>query len=193
MMPLLRQLSSRLASSLVRGVVTLVDDSTKMQMLHVGLRAHETRKDIERFQQYGFTSHPLEDAEVIALGLGGNREHTVIIAVDDRRYRLKGLAKGEVALYDDQGQSVVVKRAGLEITGLDITIQEKNAGQGKITLNAKDIEFNAEALVSNTQTTELNASTSLALAGAGGPAVARVGDSVDNGVITSGSTKVRAT
>lgn len=39
------------------------------------------------------------------------------MVVADRRFRLKGLARGEVALYDDQGQSVILTRAGIVING----------------------------------------------------------------------------
>ncbi len=39
------------------------------------------------------------------------------VVVADRRFRLKGLARGEVALYDDQGQSVTLTRAGIVVNG----------------------------------------------------------------------------
>ena len=45
----------------------------------------------------------------------GNREHSIAICVADRRYRLTGLTSGEVALYDDQGQEVVLAREGIRI------------------------------------------------------------------------------
>lgn len=93
------------------------DDSKKMQLLQVSLLAGETKDDVERFQNYGFTSVPLEGAEACAVFVGGDRDHGIIIAVDDRRYRLKGLAAGEVALYTDEGDKLVFKRGGkLEIT-----------------------------------------------------------------------------
>lgn len=211
----LRQISSRVASAIVRGVVSLVDDSTKAQILKVELLAQETRERVERIQQYGFTSHPFPGAEVVALGVGGNRDHTVIIAVDDRRYRLKGLAGGEVALYDDQGQKLVVTRTGVEVTGLNITLKELNPGSGKITLDANEIELNggtsvtvttpavtlnaATSVIATTPTMTLTAtaafqaiSPSVDLGGVGGPAVGRVGDPVDNGMIDAGSSIVRS-
>lgn len=45
--------------------------------------------------------------------------------VADRRYRLQGLAAGEVALYDDLGQKVHLTRGGIVIdgAGLPMTIQ----------------------------------------------------------------------
>ncbi|WP_312375845.1 phage baseplate assembly protein domain-containing protein [Pseudomonas oryzihabitans] len=63
----------------------------------------------ELMQQYGFTSAPLAGAEYIALPVGGNSRHTVVIAVDDARYRLT-VVDGEVALYSDEGDHVHLKR-----------------------------------------------------------------------------------
>jgi phage baseplate assembly protein V len=93
-----------------RAVVRLVDDSARLQLLQVAALEGETRDNVERLQEYGFTSHPLAGAEACMVSVGGNRSHGLIIAVDDRRYRLTGLASGEVAIYDDQGQVVHLKR-----------------------------------------------------------------------------------
>jgi phage baseplate assembly protein V len=109
---MVRPLQSAIHGMINRAVVELINDAAKMQALQVSVLANETQADVERFQQYGFTSHPRKGAEAIALSLAGCREHTVIIAVDDRRYRLTGLAEGEVALYTDEGDKVHIKRGG---------------------------------------------------------------------------------
>lgn len=93
-----------------RAVINLVNDSLKMQELQVTLLADEVRADVERFQEYGLTSHPIPGSEAVMVCVGGARDHGIVIAVDDRRYRLKALEQGEVALYDDQGQAVHLKR-----------------------------------------------------------------------------------
>jgi phage gp45-like len=58
-------------------------------------------------------------AEAIVLFLSGNRSHGVVIAQDDRRFRPTGLKEGEVCLYDDQKQQVVLTREGIRIKGGD--------------------------------------------------------------------------
>lgn len=63
----------------------------------------------ELFQHYGFTSAPLPGAEYIALPVGGNSKHTVVIASEDARYRIT-LQDGEVAIYSDEGDHVYLKR-----------------------------------------------------------------------------------
>lgn len=49
------------------------------------------------------TSVPHAGAECVTLSVGGNTDHPVVINVDDRRYRMRGLKTGEMAIYDDQG------------------------------------------------------------------------------------------
>lgn len=95
-----------------RAIVNLVNDATKMQSVQVSLLADEVRPDVERFQNYGFTSHPHPGAEAVALSVAGNRDHVVVVAVDDRRYRLAALQQGEVAIYTDEGDQIVIQRGG---------------------------------------------------------------------------------
>ncbi len=96
---LIAPLQRRVRLMVARAVVELVDDSKKMQSLQISIRADEERADVERFQQYGITSVPKAGAEALVLMVGGSTDHPVVIAVDDRRYRPKGLQEGEVALY----------------------------------------------------------------------------------------------
>ncbi len=63
----------------------------------------------ELFQHYGFTSAPLAGAEFIAIPVGGNSKHTVVVASEDGRYRLQ-VQDGEVALYTDEGDHVYLRR-----------------------------------------------------------------------------------
>lgn len=118
--PMLRRL--RLAVG--RAVVTLVNDGLKLQGVQVALLADEVRDSVERFQNYGLTSHPHAGAEAIVVSVGGNRNHPVVICVDDRRYRLKSLAPGEVALYSDEGDWVWFKRGRtIEINTVNLVVK----------------------------------------------------------------------
>lgn len=110
----LRSLARRARLSVARGIIRLITDSGGLQTAQVGLMANETRSNLERMQEYGFTSVPHAGAEAAIIFVGGNRDHGLVIAVDDRRYRLKGLEAGEVAIYTDEGDSIILKR-GREI------------------------------------------------------------------------------
>lgn len=99
-----------------RGVISKVSAGRKMQSLQVRLLAGEVKDNVEHFEPYGYTAHPHTGAEAITLFFDGDRSHGVVLVVADRRYRLQGLEAGEVALHDDQGQKVVIKRDRIQAT-----------------------------------------------------------------------------
>lgn len=128
-------LKRKLHGMVARCVLRLASDGLKMQEVQVGVLADETIDGMERVQNYGLTSVPLPGAEGIAVFLGADRAHGVVIAMDDRRYRLKGLKGGEVALYTDEGDSLIFKRG--RIAELNTNIFRVNA--------AERTEFNTPA------------------------------------------------
>lgn len=95
-----------------RAVILAVQDDKKMQLVQASLLADETKDDMERFQNYGFTSNPLPGCEGVGVFIGGEREHGIMISVDDRRYRLKSLGAGQVAMYDAFGSKMTFKNDG---------------------------------------------------------------------------------
>lgn len=96
-----------------RAIVKLITDSTKIQELQLQLLSDELRARVERFQDYGFTSVPMEGAEAIVLFVGGDRSHGIAVKVDDRRYRKKDLEPGEVCMYTKNGDYVLIKDGGI--------------------------------------------------------------------------------
>lgn len=93
-------------------------------------------EDDERIQQYGFTSVPLSGAEGVAVFLGGERSAGLIIATDDRRFRVKELQPGEVCLYTDEGDTIKFLR------GKQIAI----TSGGKVSVVAPDVDVQATTL-----------------------------------------------
>lgn len=160
---ILGPLKRRIMGMITRAVVSAVMDDKGIQKLKISLLADEEHNNIERIQQYGFTSNPKPGAEAVTLFVGGSRDHGIVIAVDDKRYRLKNLASGEVALYTDEGDKIHFKRGGkIEIiatteikaeaptikaiasTKLEATAPEITAtATTKITASAPDIEATA--------------------------------------------------
>lgn len=128
-----------------RGTLHLVNDGPAVQTVQATFLKDETRDGMERVQDYGFTSVPLAGMQPIAVFFGGDRSNGVVIACADRRYRLKGLQSGEVALYDDLGQKVHLTRSGVVVeTPLDATVK---AGQ-TLRLDARDMQFHASQSMS---------------------------------------------
>lgn len=113
----LGELGSRVMMMIARGVLRGVTDSSSRQTLQVELLKGEVRDGIERMQNYGFTSHPT-GGDVAVMFLGGNREQGIVVAVDDRRYRLTTLQAGEVAIYDDLGNKVELLRDMVKVTAV---------------------------------------------------------------------------
>lgn len=117
-----------------RAILSAINDGGAVQTVQAQLMADEVQDDAERIQQYGFTSVPLPGAEAVLVFVGGNRDHGLVIATEDRRYRKTGLQPGEVCLYTDEGDSIIFNRgkivritAGAEV---DITAPVVNVNAG---------------------------------------------------------------
>ncbi len=123
-------LKRRIETMVARGVVRLIDDTPMMQELQVSLLAGEARARAERVQNYGLTAHPHPGAEAVVVHVLGHRDHPLVIAVDDRRYRLKALAEGEVAVYDDLGQKIVLYRDRIEVEAPKVVIKSDDVHLG---------------------------------------------------------------
>lgn len=109
---LLEPLANRIKLAINRAFVHLVSDSGKRQMLQVEPSKGEIKDNVERIQNYGFTSHPLPGSQAVMLCVGGNRDHPMVVAVDDPRYRLHNLQAGEAAIYDHTGSMLILKADG---------------------------------------------------------------------------------
>lgn len=109
---MLGPLARRIGNLLARGSVAAVNAAGKMQALQVRLLAGEVKDSMEHFEPFGFTSKPLPGAEALAVFLGGDRSHGVVLVVADRRYRLRTLQDGEVALFDAFGNHAHFKADG---------------------------------------------------------------------------------
>jgi phage gp45-like len=147
----LMEISGRVMHQFVRLTLNKSNDDPMMQELHVDGMLSDVRSIVERVQHFGFTSTPLPRdeqqkgqggggsggdqikgpaAEAIAAFIGGQRNHPVVIAVDDRRHRPMGLKPGENAQYDDIGQMTLLRRTGLFLLSLDGD-QSQQSGGGK--------------------------------------------------------------
>lgn len=111
-------LQRRVRLMIARAVIQLVDETKKCQTLQLKVHADNLRSDVERFQQYGFSSVPAPGAEALLLLVSGNSDHGVVVAVEDRRYRPVTLVEGESCLYTLQdGIRVWCKADGTLLLG----------------------------------------------------------------------------
>jgi len=152
----------RLQNLIVRGVVEGTDDTTGLQTHTVSLLAHESKANVERFQQYGVSTVPQPGSEVVCVFPNGNREHGIIVSVENRASRLPRMDPGEVSLYSDEGDAIALRRgncvqiithtldasAGTMVvitSGGPITIQ----ASGDVTVNAPNIKLNGNVDIAN--------------------------------------------
>ncbi|EQB0736160.1 phage baseplate assembly protein V [Klebsiella oxytoca] len=116
-------MSRRLRLMVDRALVRIVTDSLGRQNLQVQSLADENDDDVERFQNYGFSSVPPPGSEAIVVAVGGRRGGMVAIAVEDKGSRPRGGEEGDVILYHQEGQIIRLKKNGvIEITGKKVNV-----------------------------------------------------------------------
>lgn len=120
---LLRPIATRVANSIARGVVQLVDDSKKLQLVQLGVLAGETVDGAEHFQPYGFFAIPLPGAEHVTLFPGGDRAHPITVVIADRRHRPTDGEPGEAGLATDEGDEIRLARGHTIVVATSGTVK----------------------------------------------------------------------
>lgn len=131
MMRELRDAKNRIMMAIARGVVRAISDSGSRQTVQVELLKDELRDGVERMQNYGLTSHPHPGGDAAVIFVGGNREQGIVVAFENRQFRIVGLQQGEVCMYDDLGNRVSLLREMVKIEA--VTHLEAIAPTMKIT------------------------------------------------------------
>lgn len=134
---------------MIRAIInTFSGAAGKLARFTASGRPGETIHDREAMQHYGFQSRPKTGAEGVLISQGN---HFILIADDDRRYRLE-IEEGEVALYTDEGDKIHLMRgrkieieAGSEPVPGEITI--KANGVGNVTVIADSVKLGKSALL----------------------------------------------
>ncbi len=117
-----------------RGRVTFVDDSGPVQRAQVRFGPLEIIDNMPVPHDFGFTSNPPVQSDAFASFLGGNRKKGLVVSVGSQQYRMKNLKSGEVAIYDQLGQSVYLTQAGIIVSGAGLPMKFTNTSG--ITLDA---------------------------------------------------------
>jgi phage baseplate assembly protein V len=117
--------------------VTLLrgDDSAPVQFHQAEGYKGEIRDNVLRYQQPGDASMPLPGAKGIAIYPGGNRGTGIILAIEDTRYRPKGLNPGERHLYmidgaDKEGNGGTLRSLIKGLLGWATTLYGKTINVG---------------------------------------------------------------
>lgn len=109
----LRSIQAKLANLIVRGFVSLLSDSSGVQVVQLQLRKDETASDVEHPQEFGFSSNCPAGSEALAMFLMGDRDHGVSLLQFHRTKRKKDLLQGESAVYNDHGCTIHLKSGAI--------------------------------------------------------------------------------
>lgn len=144
-----------------RGVIGQVDSSAGVQLVNgVGLNG-ETIEGAEYFQHYGFTSNPPSGAMKVHIPVGGRTAHSIVVATEHSSYRMKALATGELAIYSDEGDSIVFNRGRV----MNLTTQTLNINAATaVNITTPTMTVNASSAV-NLSTPQVSASENLSVSG----------------------------
>lgn len=118
MMREIRNIQQRVMMAIARGVVRAINDEGKRQTVQVELLKDELRDGVERMQNYGVTSHPHPGGDAAVVFVSGNRDQGIVLAYENRQYRVVGLQQGEVCLYDDLGNRVSLLRDMVKVEAM---------------------------------------------------------------------------
>lgn len=118
----MNKLLEKIYGLLARASLSAKDGSRPMRVIQATLLDEDVRENVEHFEPYGFTSEPHIGSEPLIASLGGYRDHSIAFVIADRRYRLKNLQSGEVAIFDDLGRKVYLKRDQVLVEAADAPV-----------------------------------------------------------------------
>lgn len=93
-------LKRKILSMIGKALIEAVNDNTKLQTVKISLLKDELADEVDRVQNFGFTSNPPVNSEAVAISAGGDRGNMIVIVVDNSETRLTGLESGESAIYN---------------------------------------------------------------------------------------------
>jgi phage baseplate assembly protein V len=165
-MSALDKLYRRVQMMISRAVVRLVDPATLMQQLQVERLPGEVLDRVEHFEGYGRTAHAPDGAEAIVLG---RRGRLVALSVAHRQFRVRNLAAGEQALYDDLGNVILFKRDRILINAVDhVEVIAPSCHIQAITTHDGNVTINGNLVVSGTINADGNITSAAEIADATG-------------------------
>ncbi|MBI1214558.1 MAG: phage baseplate assembly protein V [Alphaproteobacteria bacterium] len=134
-------LADRVKLMIGRAVLRAVADAGARQFVQLTALKGEDKDGIQRLQHFGFSSNPMPGAELLVACLGGNRDHMVVVADDDPRYRVRDLQPGETCIYDAFGNTIILKTGNeIEISTATLTV----AAAEKVRMDTPLLEVTGE-------------------------------------------------
>jgi len=126
---LLQPLKSKIFLMIARSILEEVDNTGKTMRIKAECLKNESLSDIERMEEYGFTSYPpLDDkTENIILFPNGNRDFGLSIVSHNPDARPTSLVEGESMVYGKDSGSTFTNYIKISPTNDTITIETKDS------------------------------------------------------------------
>ena len=105
-------LRSKVFLAIGRGTLKTSDNTKNTAKMQGEFLKGEIISDIEKMEEYGFSSNPEAGAQIVAIFVDGNREQGLAIRTHDRRYRPTDLQPGEACMYHKNGSRILMKSDG---------------------------------------------------------------------------------
>ena len=132
---LVADLKNRVYVMIGRAVLSSTDDSKSLQVLTCDLFSGENRDDVERLQNFGFTSHAPAGSQCLVVYPGGNRDRAVVVVADNAEKRITDLAEGDSAVYNASGVIIKATGEGIELEAVGSgAISIKTPGSGNVSI-----------------------------------------------------------
>ncbi|WP_288935503.1 phage baseplate assembly protein [uncultured Sphingomonas sp.] len=125
------------------GRVAVMDDSGDYQRLQLVQRAsgnggtERVTDRVLRMVQFGFTSAPPNDADVLVLNRNGEAALGIAIATAHRDSRPRDLKAGDSAIYDVRGRIIRLTADGIEIDAAGGDVLVTNAAKVRCTCDVE--------------------------------------------------------
>jgi phage baseplate assembly protein V len=132
---------NRLQLLVAQGVVTMVGRDKIQATLLDG----EVLDNLDRVEPYGLSYHPKKDSRAHLFFPSGDRAYGIVLVIGDKRYQME-LAEGEVALHDDEGNHVLLKRGGI----IEAVASSKVIAQTPLFETSADAKIGGNLLVMGT-------------------------------------------
>lgn len=143
---LLDPIRTRIRLIVGRGLLEFCRKGENGLVVDVSLLAGERRLDIDHIQQFGFTSFPKGETQVVSLFIAGSRDNGVVVATRGEASEMNiALESGEVAMHAPFGQSIIMRKDG--------NIEISAAAGKKIVCDAEKFEISGDLEVQGEITT----------------------------------------
>lgn len=106
--PIKRQIRLVVGKALIQSITSSKDGL----FATIGMANDEKHEDVPFMQQYGIVSVPNSDSKAVVLFIGGARDNGIVVATQGDASSIPKLEKGEVCLYSEFGQTIVLKKDG---------------------------------------------------------------------------------